>query len=344
LPAETPLPAEVSGALNELDVFMRYKVDRLRQASRVLESQENLDPVPAFQIGATDPRGTEFAEMRGMTDPEALTFAVDRILQTATAPSTQPDECARLLDGVMDFFPLLPASRAVPNLEFVIRHLDAIRPVKRAQLLEDSLMLAGYFGRSDRARRLVGTLTSLIEGLPADSAAEAGSALGKALRALRRVGLREEATELLNAMATAVQGDSSDALVARLNASGGLAFLGHLTAAQPTFDVAYVQLDRPLPMPERLKITRACAEALAQMPQEQAIRGLNRLVQQLPLITDSFNTNSHFCLSVIQFMDAIVLGYASEDLTLGELGRRWLDEDEYLVRRRIHRELAETAS
>ena len=59
-------------------------------------------------------------------------------------------------------------------------------------------------------------------------------------------------------------------------------------------------------------------------------------------MTDKYNTNSHYCLSVIQFMEALILSLASEDLALGEVGRRWLEEDEYLVRRRVHtRDLGE---
>jgi hypothetical protein len=38
-------------------------------------------------------------------------------------------------------------------------------------------------------------------------------------------------------------------------------------------------------------------------------------------------------------MEGLVLGITSEDLALGEIGKRWLDEDEYLVRRRVHRDL-----
>jgi hypothetical protein len=41
-------------------------------------------------------------------------------------------------------------------------------------------------------------------------------------------------------------------------------------------------------------------------------------------------------------MEGLILGYASEDLALGDVGRRWLDEDEYLVRRRIERDLGES--
>ena len=68
---------------------------------------------------------------------------------------------------------------------------------------------------------------------------------------------------------------------------------------------------------------------------------MSQLETQLPQITDSLSTNSHFCLSMVEFIECLVLGYVSEDLALGELGRRWLDEDEYLVRRRVHRDLGQ---
>jgi len=34
-----------------------------------------------------------------------------------------------------------------------------------------------------------------------------------------------------------------------------------------------------------------------------------------------------------------VLGHVGDDLTLNETTRRFLDEDEYLVRRRVHRDV-----
>ena len=52
------------------------------------------------------------------------------------------------------------------------------------------------------------------------------------------------------------------------------------------------------------------------------------------------STNSHFCLAVIQLMEAVVLSLASEDLALSEWARAWIEEDEHLLHRRIHRDLA----
>jgi hypothetical protein len=94
-------------------------------------------------------------------------------------------------------------------------------------------------------------------------------------------------------------------------------------------------------MPDRLRVTRAYAQALGHAPLEYAVGALGALAGGLSGVTDSFNTNSHFCLSVVHFMESLVLGYASDDLALGEQGRRWLDEDEHLVRRRVHRDLGE---
>jgi hypothetical protein len=79
--------------------------------------------------------------------------------------------------------------------------------------------------------------------------------------------------------------------------------------------------------------------ALSHASTEVALPGLLRLAQQLPWITDSLSTNSHFCSSLVDFADSLVIGHVGDDLTLNETTRRILDEDEYLVRRRVHRDI-----
>ncbi|HEY3448388.1 MAG TPA: hypothetical protein VGK67_18670 [Myxococcales bacterium] len=344
LPVETPLPPPIQAELNKLEKFLRYKVDRLRQASTVLEPQERLDPVQAFQRGDQDPRGEEFATLRGMTDPGRLGVELEKLLKVALAQETRPEDSARLFDGIMDFFPMLPDSQALPRLQSLLGGMDDIQAVRRISLLEEALMLAGYFGRAELVRQIVATIEKLLGGLTPESANEVGGIIGRCLRSLRRVGLRNEAAHLLDAVAAIVTGTGPKALSARLNLASGQAYLGRLDQAMPEFDRAQRALQaKDLQMPDRLALTRACAGALSQTPQEYAAAGIMRLAEQLKGITDSFNTNSHFCLSVVGFMESLVLGLASEDLALGEFGRRWLDEEEYLVRRRIQRENAEAA-
>lgn len=336
-PSGTPLPTEISGELNNLEKFHRYKVDRLRQASNILEPHERLDPVRAFQRGEKDPRGEEFAELRGMTDTEELAGRIDGLMTKALEAA--PEERDRLFDGTMDFFPQLP-SRAVPHLQTILGNIGDIAPARRAMILEEALILAGFFGRGELVRETATTLQGLIAELKPDEAVEVAGEFGHALRSLRRVGLRAEAADLLDTMNKSVTGDGVQPLVARLHMAAGLAYLGDTKRADPILKGALNTLvNDPLTTPDRLKLVRGTAVAWSQYPQDNAIHGLRQLGDQLAHISDSYNTNSHFCLSVIEFVESIVLGYASEDLAMGELGRRWLDEDEYLVRRRIHRDL-----
>ena len=59
-------------------------------------------------------------------------------------------------------------------------------------------------------------------------------------------------------------------------------------------------------------------------------------MDRLPNTMTSNNYYSVFHLSVTE---AIVLTLATDDFALGPTARRWLDDDEYLVRRRIHRDV-----
>jgi hypothetical protein len=339
-PPETPLPAAVAGELNDLERFLRYKVDRLRQFSTVLEPQERLDPMVAFHRGAKDPRGEEFTSLRGETNRQKLAADVAQLF--VHAKKSPPDDRARLFDGLMDFFPQLPESQALPQLETLIVSLDGIAPKQKAQLLEEALMLAGHFGRGELVKQILARLQPLLAQLGPEHVGDAASTVATCLRALRRVGLREEAVDLLDSLRGAAAGDGTPMVLARLHLAGGNLYLGHAERATPALDEALQKLAGDLNMTDRLQLVRGVSRAVAHAAQELALATLARLTQQLPRISDSFNTNSHFCLSVIAFMESLILGYASEDLALGELGRQWLDEDEYLIRRRVHRDLKAT--
>ena len=94
---------------------------------------------------------------------------------------------------------------------------------------------------------------------------------------------------------------------------------------------------------QRLDLTRALASAYAQAPINDALAAIADLSSQLRDITDSFGTNSHYCLSVLHFVESLVVGIASDDLALGEAGRRFVEDDEHLIRRRLHRDLGGAA-
>ena len=335
---ETPLPAHVSASLVSLAKLDRYKVDRVRQASKVLEPHERLDPIMAFQRGEADPRGPEFAELRGIADVAQLDRGLTAIM--ALAATAAPDDRARLYDGAMDFFPALAHDRACGHLETLLGNVVEIPPLKRAQVLEEALMLAGHFGEERLARKIFGLLEPLVAGIGPDGAVEIAPLASGMLRTLRRFGLRDEAQRLLAALQSAAKGKATPHLIARLHTASALAFLGETDRAIPVYEEALSALGGDLPMPSLLQLGRALTRALGTAPFAFAIAGLDRIQQRLDIVTDSFNTNTHVCLSVVDFVESIVLGYASEDLVVDHAARRFLDEDEYLVRRRIHRDLS----
>ena len=349
-PSGTPLPEDLEGQLNELETFARYKVDRLRQVSLILEPQERLDPIRSFQrlhAGLADPRGEEFAQLRGLADRQQVATTLEQLLTDADKNLA---ERARLYDGIMDFLPMVPAA-APTFLERILAGLDEVPANRRAILLEEALAVAGYLSHPRLAAQAVEKLQATVGELGSDGATAIATEFSACLRSLRRVGMREQAVSLLESLAAATGTGGLDSLTARVHLAAGMAFAGDMHRAEPVLEEATQALRQErLSVPNRLKLTRALANAWSQAPREAALEGIGALIFQLPEITDSYNTNTvqvdgqgnrGFCLSVIEFVEAIALGYASEDLALGDLGRRWMDEDEYLVRRRIHRDVGE---
>jgi hypothetical protein len=53
-------------------------------------------------------------------------------------------------------------------------------------------------------------------------------------------------------------------------------------------------------------------------------------------LPNTFTTSGYYSRFHLQVVEAAVLALASDEFALGPAARRWLDDDEYLVRRRIH--------
>jgi hypothetical protein len=328
---EAPLPPAVAGRFEALGGAERFKVDRLRLFSAVLEAQDRLDPFAAFTLGH-DPRGAEFTPLRSLDDPAALAERLRALLPLAHGEST-----ARIAAGVLDFLPLLAVGDAVPLLERVLALVPAIEARERVKVLEGALLVAGQLGRTDRVRDLSGLLDLALRELPRDQLAGQAESLVNGLRALRRVGLHDTAGALLEGVIQRAGASDPDGVVIRAAAAGGLFGLGRLSEATHHVDAALSALDADIKvMQARLRLTRVIGLALSAAPRSVALERLPRLSAHLGQITDMFSTNSHFCLSVISYAESVVLGYTDHQLALSKTARRWMDDAEFLVRRRIH--------
>ncbi|HEU4734969.1 MAG TPA: hypothetical protein VFT22_44055, partial [Kofleriaceae bacterium] len=342
---ETPLPGALGARLAALDRVSRYKVDRLREASRILEPLERPDAIGAFSQRQNDSRGPEFAALRGLTDHRARAREVGALVQAAAASDAERE---RLVDGVLDVLLELPESEAVPILGRAWPLIGRVPEARRAVLYAEALVVAGHFGRTELVPELLALLGAAIRAV---AGADLERVLQHSLRALRRIGLRSEIAALLADAEHALPASGPAALHGRLALAAGLAFLGNATRALLIFQQARVALsddfaalgdprrDGPRSLTRPLELVRALALAYAQAPLGSALAGIAELTVHLRDITDNFGTNSHYCLSVLHFVESLVLGITSDDLALGEAGRRFVEDDEHLIRRRLHRDL-----
>ena len=346
LAPETPLPEALGAALAALDRLARYKVDRLRDASRILEPLARPDPFGGFLDLQRASRDPELAAVRGIAEPRARARALTGLVEVAA--DSKPDR-ERLIEGILGVLLGLPEAEAVPILMHTSPLVALLPEPRRAARYAEALVVAGHFGRTDLVPGLLALLGAAIRAV---AAAELERVLQHSLRALRRIGLRTEIAELLAEAEQARSVHEPGGLDGRLAIAAGLAFLGDTARALPIFDqaravlgdnfkaIAEVRKDGSrLPLTRPLELTRALALAYAQAPLGDALSGIAELVQYFRDITDPLNTNSHFCLSVLHFVESLVLGITSDDLALGEASRRFVEDDEHLIRRRLHRDL-----
>ena len=333
---ETALPDDLVAQLAALDRNQRYKTDRLRERSRILAPLDRPQAISGFtsweKLKGT--RGPEFAALAKLADPVKRAKAVDELVTKATAGA---EDRERLLEGVLDVLLDLPESGAVPILHHAWQVIGSVTDKRQAPLYARALVVAGHFGRAELVPPLLDKLRGALRIV---EAAELEQVLQYSLRALRRIGLRSETAELLVAAEEARTGTQLQVLRGRLAIAGGLSYLGEFSRAKPIFEQSHAALSgTTITAVERLDLVRAIALAYAQAPLQQALAGIAELSGLFKDISDVQSTNSHYCLSVLDFVESLVLGITSDDLALGEAGRRFVEDDEHLIRRRLHRDL-----
>lgn len=347
LPPATPLPAELISRRDGMPGYESYIVNRLRQWSTILEPSERLNPYDIYVQHGRDPDELDrrIDALRAQNDPGALDQQASALFELLSAGADNLPPGARWMErglgALYEQAPRLTEVRATQILERSPALLGAVEGGPRALLLEQALRLAGHFGHQHLVREFVGMLTAELQNLGGEQLTELGPVLSVGLETLRRLGLDELGAGLLETCAEVTNnaGDSAALLLTRVRMAESLAYLDRVPQALAICDEAAeaVVPDRGL-APDRLRLARALARALRRVPEEDAEPRLAQLAEQLPTINDQYNTNSHFCLSAVHFVESLIMGYLDEDLALGELGKRWLDEDEFLVRRRIHRD------
>ncbi len=172
-----------------------------------------------------------------------------------------------------------------------------------------------------------------------------------ALQGFRRFGLRAEMAGLLDSLeplarqlATAssrpLDRAKSLALVAAI-AGGRFIFEQQREAWALLNPVREGLFSEELSEQKQTHVAQAYIQALGLAPAQLAGERLWELFQELRGINDAFSTGTHFSLSQLSVAETLVLSLSGDIGLLDPALQKLLDEEEFHVRKRIHRDLRE---
>jgi hypothetical protein len=325
----------------------RYKIDRLLEHARILEPHEKISAYRHWHSRFADELDRELAALSDLTDHSTL---AERLRKLLTTPKGKPrPPVPRVLAAALELAPRLGESFAADVLERVELALEKLPELlDQALLLEKALFLAGHFDKREFVQRLLVRLHLLLEEggatWPVD---KLESLLGHTFRSLRKLGLSDEVGHLLQRLSALIQQDSAltsaspgMALRLLLQVAGGWFYFGQNDRARPVLDQARsLLMQGKLFHTEQTALACAYVATLGQGPLDLALARITELLRKVKGVQDTYTVNSHYSLSRLDLVEAVVLALVGEDFTVAPEARRWLDDDEYLVRRRIHRDM-----
>jgi hypothetical protein len=303
----------------------------------------------------------KYCPRAGAEMPAAVALAVLQV-----APRLGEDSAQGLLRQVAPTLEQLPAR--LSKLTLPDKRLALLG--QSAWLFERALFLAAHYDLTEELDTVVEHFHRLLSSLMRDDFAvltsdtDIDTTIGQCLRGLRKFGLRDSILRLLQSMSRVLLGEEDlnglteqifhawkggrvagaekAALVLRsmLHVAGGWFYFARDEEALPVVEAARRVL-REGNLSHEVQTHLACSyvQVLSQAPAEEALRRTEELFRDLTGIHDAYTTNTHYSVSRLKFIDALVLAIVSDDFTVGSALRRWMDEDEYLVRRRIHRDM-----
>jgi hypothetical protein len=217
--------------------------------------------------------------------------------------------------------------------------LDPAAAVRRfgPRLITAAAHSAGLFHLPESFRRVAGAVRVAAESPDAPVVQVVERTAGRFFRTLRRLGLTTDAAELLAVLA----GGASAVGPRELGLAVGWFAVGNEDAGMKVLDAARERLYVTGLPDERDRTATAIAytAAVGHAPPRIALARLEELFLRLGGVTTHGATNRYFTLKPLELIDAVVRAVVSDDFALGPGVRGWLDDDEYLIRRRITRDL-----
>jgi hypothetical protein len=335
---------------------LSYVIDKMRGISRILEPLQKILEYRYIAAASGDEVEQTLAKFPDIKDRKKLTEKVESLLEKKTSLPLY----VAILKGGLEQAPRIGEEIAKHLLDLTLRAYDRSfelpveakdRPWSEAlmDLLERGLFVAAHFGRLDAVGALMARFRKLLrEERESSSITGFDRLVEQCIRGLRKLGLRDEIQELLTLMSDAIlkgrdpgtlaaEKDSGPLCCVLLPIAAGWYDIGRDSLAEPIFQAAQTLLLRNKLVPkEHAALACAYAKSLGAAPTAIAQHRLEELFERLEGIENTSSFGNYYSPAQIKLVESVVLAVVGDDFGQGAQARRWLDEDEYLVRQRIH--------
>lgn len=347
-----------------------YAIARMREQSKVLEQQEKLNPYLEF-MKENDELRKALNDLPRLRDPAQLARTVRELYKSGVGGRATADTRFQVLVNslllagrvgepfTVELLSLVPevlkgVAAAPPG------HADALK--QQGQLLDRGLFFAAHFDRREIVQQLVDLFIDLTKSKSDEQRFDlVNEVVPQCLRSLRKMGLRDETDRLLRRLQDAVLAGQTPAkmrekyagkpdqwgkvLRSLLTLAGGWLTFGLTGQAQPILDLARAELIgqaglKLLPK-DYTPLAQAYVAALGHGPAEEGLARVAELFTKADpaRVVNTFTTSKFYSRFHLNLVEEVTLALVSDDFALGTAGRRWLEEDEYVIRRRVHRDM-----
>ncbi len=355
-----------------------YLIDRVRKISRVLEPDQEIAPY-RHAVGYAQDFERNLGELPDILDREEVAKRIRGELKRLPKGGDSARKREQILRAALDQAPRVGEDFAIEMVALAPAAFDdtfgvlqrVVQPDEfdnAARLLATAMFVASHFDLPEYFQQLVARFRTLLESQrEAPSVHDMDKVGDRVFRGLRRMGLHEEIEGLLQLLEEVIlkrqdrqvlddpewRAKNPVGLRSMLQVAGNWYYAGKDRQADAVIRAARAQLFATPKEPpttlldyasvpgvkERTALACAYAAALSQAPIQMAQRRFEELFEKLEGIRDVVTTNKYYSPMQIQIIESVVLAIVSESFTVGTQARRWLDDDEFLVRRRIHRDV-----
>ncbi len=308
------------------------------------------------------------ADLTDLSDRSEIINLVDRLLREnplkpggnerrmevlvaglAAVPRVGEDFARWILNQILPAYDALPEPRKGDHLYDKNAMFWA-----RAAFLEQAFYAAAHFDHIEYTQPLLNRFRRLflVQHDPEDMRVFS-SLTRQFFRGLRKFGMLGVIDTSLKQMAEkTLQGQTLAALrrqpstrfarlAALLEIAAGWLYFGMDEHAHPVLEEArQLLLEQELGPRDQKDLACAYVTVLGQLPGDLAFERVEELVREVRGVRDTYTTSSHYSVSHLEVVEAVVLAAVDIALGQGQALRRWLDEDEYLIRRRVHHDWA----